>query len=631
MNINNDKLINIVTDYLLEDRYTPAILIDGKWGTGKTFFVKEKLIPTLKNDSSLKYTNIYYLSLYDIKDLNELTNKIYLTLFENFFKNKFGEKRGKNITNKLNLFSKAINIGLNALNNSNILGFNITKDDLPKFEDLIDLKNISLFLDDVERCKIDINELLSFINILTEQNNIKVILIANEEEINHIQYYNNLPEKYMLALNKKINFDKLSTDDNTKKEKLDKEQLTERIHYLFSAKDLYAKTKEKTIMLTINYNPNFEDLYDTIVEKYCRNEQLQKRLLKYKSTILDIFKQKNHTNIRTLIFGIISLEKLYPILTSISYTPRKYLNKEIYNCLKSTFTLAIKIKSKHINNLNYDNITDSQYVDNSFIFEFMLYHHLDENKIKENLIYKIKHKNLAFNKLQYYSYLKSDEEVYFYLKQLYNELTSSIYPIKEYPSIISRLLKLKSIGFTIDLKIYQNCMIDKIDSEENISFDILENFNKNARIYNITSNTYIKNLKKSILNKLTYLPQAFFLNKWDNDIITYFKEHQHIFYLFKEFLSLINIDMIIKKLIKADKNEVSNFSTVLYIFYHIDNANEYFTNDLDSINYLLNKLRKNTSRFYMFNNSLSLLKKQEIDYLINNLESYKNKLSSSKN
>lgn len=46
-------------------------------------------------------------------------------------------------------------------------------------------------------------------------------------------------------------------------------------------------------MITIKYNPNFEDLYDTIVEKYCRNKQLQKRLLKYKSTILNIFKQKN--------------------------------------------------------------------------------------------------------------------------------------------------------------------------------------------------------------------------------------------------------------------------------------------------------------------------------------------------
>ena len=147
MNINNDKLINIVTDYLLEDRYTQAILIDGKWGTGKTFFVKEKLIPTLKNDSSLKYTNIYYLSLYDIKDLNELTNKIiFNSNLKISLKNKFGEKRGKNITNKLNLFSKAINIGLNALNNSNILGFNITKDDLPKFEDLIDLKKYLIIL-----------------------------------------------------------------------------------------------------------------------------------------------------------------------------------------------------------------------------------------------------------------------------------------------------------------------------------------------------------------------------------------------------------------------------------------------------------------------------------------------------
>ena len=174
-------------------------------------------------------------------------------------------------------------------------------------------------------------------------------------------------------------------------------------------------------------------------------------------------------------------------------------------------------------------------------------------------------------------------------------------------------------------------MINKINNEMDISFNILEKFNENTRIYNIISNTYTENLKQSILNKLTYVPQSFFTDKWDNKIITYFKEHKDDFYLSRGFLSHLDIDMIIQKLIKADKNEVSNFSTILYIFYHIDNANEYFTNDLDSIHYLLNKLRKNTSGFYMFNNSLSLLKKQEIDYLINNLESYKNKLSSSKN
>ena len=38
------------------------------------------------------------------------------------------------------------------------------------------------------------------------------------------------------------------------------------------------------------------------------------------------------------------------------------------------------------NNLNYDDITDNQYIDNSFISKFMLYHHLDKDKIKKEKI-----------------------------------------------------------------------------------------------------------------------------------------------------------------------------------------------------------------------------------------------------
>lgn len=40
----------------------------------------------------------------------------------------------------------------------------------------------------------------------------------------------------MLTLNEKIDFNKLSTDNNQKKEQLDKEQLIDRVHYLFSIK-----------------------------------------------------------------------------------------------------------------------------------------------------------------------------------------------------------------------------------------------------------------------------------------------------------------------------------------------------------------------------------------------------------
>ena len=82
-------------------------------------------------------------------------------------------------------------------------------------------------------------------------------------------------------------------------------------------------------------------------------------------------------------------------------------------------------------------------------------------------------------------------------------MKNDLYPIQEYPSIIEKLVKLKNIGFSIDLEKYQTCMINKINNEMDISFNILEKFNENTRIYNIISNTYTENLKQSILNKLT--------------------------------------------------------------------------------------------------------------------------------
>lgn len=58
-------------------------------------------------------------------------------------------------------------------------------------------------------------------------------------------------------------------------------------------------------------------------------------------------------------------------------------------------------------------------------------------------------------------------------------MKNDLYPIQEYPSIIEKLVKLKNIGFSIDLEKYQTCMINKINNEMDISFNILEKFNEN--------------------------------------------------------------------------------------------------------------------------------------------------------
>ena len=90
MYLQNDEIISILKDYLTDNRYKQAILIDGGWGHGKTFFIKEKVLPILNQTNELKLPRqTYYLSLYDVQSTTEITNKIYLALFEQFFKKKF--------------------------------------------------------------------------------------------------------------------------------------------------------------------------------------------------------------------------------------------------------------------------------------------------------------------------------------------------------------------------------------------------------------------------------------------------------------------------------------------------------------------------------------------------------------
>lgn len=66
----DEEVIKQILEYVLDKRYCQAILIDGEWGTGKTFFVKDKLLNRLRETVPQK--NIYYVSLYGAKPLTEM-------------------------------------------------------------------------------------------------------------------------------------------------------------------------------------------------------------------------------------------------------------------------------------------------------------------------------------------------------------------------------------------------------------------------------------------------------------------------------------------------------------------------------------------------------------------------------
>ena len=205
MNLDDNKLINILLDYVKDNTYKQAVLIDGEWGSGKTFFIKEKLIPELKRNYS-EYS-ILYISLYGLDSCSQLMNEIYEAQYSNIIRKNLGDSKGELLEKGLNIAGKLITTGLKY--------FNIDPKDLPSISDIKDIKDIIIIFDDLERCNIDVNQLLGFINNLVEHNDIQVIIVANQAEIGRINTTKDLATKYLVAMDERIN---LPEDESCKKD-----------------------------------------------------------------------------------------------------------------------------------------------------------------------------------------------------------------------------------------------------------------------------------------------------------------------------------------------------------------------------------------------------------------------------
>ena len=96
--LTDEQILEIIENYMNKKETNYAILLDGEWGSGKTYFIREKLVPKLKvnydkekkeknKDDKFKNKKPLYISLYGIEDVKEISKSIYLNLL--------GEKNNK--------------------------------------------------------------------------------------------------------------------------------------------------------------------------------------------------------------------------------------------------------------------------------------------------------------------------------------------------------------------------------------------------------------------------------------------------------------------------------------------------------------------------------------------------------
>ena len=308
-------IIEGISNYL-EMKTTGALMITGHWGCGKTYFIKNEVIPYTQK---VLGKNLIMVSLFGINDLSEIPERVLYAYWDAYGK----DKTGFNLGRVADVIAKMA-------------------DSIPKLKEYVDIdkmlgrgqgiyklipNDVIICLDDLERVvdSIDINNVLGVINELVENLEYKVIVIANEGFIK----------------NNELIF------------------------------------KEKVVEKTLVFIPNIINIYQGIVLSY-NDEQFTSYMLEIAVKLIDSKNalyiksesyRKHVSNIRILKFAI---EHFYCV---VSYYEKHtdITSKNIISKLNNywTFILAISIEYK-LNNISYeDDKTLSKFVHNALAkFDF---------------------------------------------------------------------------------------------------------------------------------------------------------------------------------------------------------------------------------------------------------------------
>ena len=339
-----EKIINIVKDYLTRETNN-ALLITGEWGVGKTYFFDNKLSKEIKGTSikeneSVKYKPIR-ISLSGVTSIDDIERRIIAELYPSLNKE---VKWGKAIF-KLFLSIPKIKEYIPEIPNSDVIDSGTN--------------NLVICFDDLERISktFPIDSLIGYINNLTENNNLKTIIIANTDKIKD---------------------------------------------------ESFNEIKEKLIGREIEYKINIEEVFDTLIQgEFQSFSEYRKFLQKEKEFICSFF--QDYKNIRTLKFILSYYHDIFSqieiIAPSIQYVQS---NKEAL--LKDTllFTIAISIEYKegNITKNSKDEIDNTFKIDIEGITKLL---HSDqpvreENDEPQTILEAIKSKYYNENNFNYFFY-----------------------------------------------------------------------------------------------------------------------------------------------------------------------------------------------------------------------------------
>ena len=317
------EITNIISDYLKNKKTDFAFFINGQWGSGKTYFLKNKLFSEIKNIEtpiSTKEKPVYfepvYISLFGVSNADEIYERLSLEL------NPMLKTKSAFILKKI-LYKGASVFNVPLFEKSDAKDY-LSVFSIPKHK--------VLFLDDLERIEKDcLNGILGNINTFVEHQNLKTIIVGDE--------------------------------------KILEEKITD-----------YKKIKEKLIRFTCAFEADMKNVFDDMTQLY--SDDYKTFLIANKDFICDLYAKGEHKNLRTLHFTLDIFEKIFHALDSLK--KNKYHNKILDRFLYFSTTYSIEYKKEQDNdNLQYLQNVSNRFVPLKDI-DLSSSNHFADNKKEES-------------------------------------------------------------------------------------------------------------------------------------------------------------------------------------------------------------------------------------------------------
>ena len=275
---------NEIETYIKQNETEGALLITGDWGCGKTYFLNSLILENKEKNKSKQADDYVYAltSLYGIDSVDALHKAVKKAVLkaqsisnekDNTKVSKF-KKLALPISEALkekSATARAMNVALQI----NLFDFVEIENEVTCYETDIKQgvkKRLVLVFDDLERCKINIIDLLGAINHYLERKKIKTIIVANEQKLK---------------------------DSKIKKD--------------------YLEFKEKTVLRTLLFKQDNEFIISSFLDDYNETPKDNRfiKALREQVTIsmlCRVFEQSSCNNYRMLKRALINAERYFNLL-----------------------------------------------------------------------------------------------------------------------------------------------------------------------------------------------------------------------------------------------------------------------------------------------------------------------------